>query len=236
MFECSICMDEHLVDDVALVEKCGHKFCRECMTDYIGSKLTENRFPILCPVCQAESDVQDAGFIQRGLVDQLALSQAQYDSWIDLELSQYSVMLDCRKCQSSGFVDSEDYKELQYIYCPLGDCDHVWCKACGQTVGPDQESQKLHSCDGENELNALMEAEGWKNCPGCKTPIERIIGCNHMACGTPGCNMHFCYKCGDSIIRSVLKDEIKGAVNAHFHQTTGKCPLFFIPAEDEGTS
>lgn len=35
----------------------------------------------------------------------------------------------------------------------------------------------------------------FKKCPDCKTPIERISGCNHMICSICGCQ--FCYICGD---------------------------------------
>ena len=50
-FECRICMEEHIEDNIARIDFCGHSFCRECVKNYIGFKLEENRFPILCPVC-----------------------------------------------------------------------------------------------------------------------------------------------------------------------------------------
>jgi hypothetical protein len=53
-FECVICRDEQLVDDVALLEECGHKFCRECLRNYIGSRLEDGVFPVLCPLCSAD--------------------------------------------------------------------------------------------------------------------------------------------------------------------------------------
>lgn len=53
-FDCKICMDESLMDDVALLEDCGHMFCRDCLREYIGSKLGEGIFPIMCPVCVAD--------------------------------------------------------------------------------------------------------------------------------------------------------------------------------------
>ncbi|KAH9016425.1 hypothetical protein EDB83DRAFT_2439307, partial [Lactarius deliciosus] len=42
----------------------------------------------------------------------------------------------------------------------------------------------------------------------CKTPIQKVSGCNHMTCLTPACNTHFCYHCGDLIVKSALRQEI----------------------------
>ena len=53
MFECGICMEEKPEDCVTPLDSCGHKFCRDCIKDYIGVKLAEHCFPILCPVCMA---------------------------------------------------------------------------------------------------------------------------------------------------------------------------------------
>lgn len=50
-FHCDICMDDLPRDDVIRIEGCGHETCRGCMMGYIGSKLEEHRFPILCPIC-----------------------------------------------------------------------------------------------------------------------------------------------------------------------------------------
>ncbi|KAJ7739825.1 hypothetical protein B0H16DRAFT_60005 [Mycena metata] len=79
-----------------------------------------------------------------------------------------------------------------------------------------------HSCDGSSELEHLMKSRGWKHCPGCKTPFQKSSGCNHMTCMSPGCNTHFCYVCGKSIVRSAHRREIQTAVSAHYR----RCNLF----------
>lgn len=77
---------------------------------------------------------------------------------------------------------------------------------------------------------------------GCKTPFMKETGCNHMTvsaamhraflkfvnihhytqCMSPGCNTHFCYVCGDLIIRSALRREVQAATSAHYRT----CRLF----------
>ncbi|KZS89203.1 hypothetical protein SISNIDRAFT_391688, partial [Sistotremastrum niveocremeum HHB9708] len=226
-FECSVCMDTHPEDDLAVVEGCGHKFCRFGTKDYVISKIGEGRYPIQCPVCQS-SNTPDAtpGFLNRTLIEQLGLTEEQYNQWIKLELAEHSVSIDCRRCNRSSTVDRADYTDEKYLRCPHDDCDNFWCKECQQSVTVDPMGEVVHSCDGTAELAGLMEQQGWKACPGCRTPIERTYGCNHMTCPTPGCNTHFCYVCGDSIVRSVVKATVDRELERHYSTV---CDLFEAP-------
>jgi Ring finger domain len=58
-FRCSVCLDEQLEDYVARLEPCGHCFCRNCIRTHVVSKITENRYPIFCPVCMAETETAE---------------------------------------------------------------------------------------------------------------------------------------------------------------------------------
>jgi hypothetical protein len=60
-FECRICMEEHVQDDVAQIDSCGHRFCRECVRNYVAFTLSKNRFPVLCPVCMTEQKGEPGG-------------------------------------------------------------------------------------------------------------------------------------------------------------------------------
>ena len=60
-FQCGVCLDEQPEDSVARLDPCGHRFCRECIRGHVGSKLAENRYPILCPVCMSEKGTSDPG-------------------------------------------------------------------------------------------------------------------------------------------------------------------------------
>lgn len=35
------------------------------------------------------------------------------------------------------------------------------------------------------------------SCPGCKSSVEKSMGCNHMTCTR--CKHHFCYRCGENL-------------------------------------
>ena len=116
------------------------------------------------------------------------------------------------------FVARDEHEEAKIIVCPLPDCDHAWCKQCQQSI--DFNGPK-HSCDGTSELDHLMKQQGWKYCPSeptraishflgshfsssssaCKTPIQKISGCNHMS-----------VRCRLNFARSALFDTLNYSV------------------------
>lgn len=217
-FHCAICLDYDQFDDLAVVEPCHHQFCREGLRGYILNKLAENRFPVLCPVCLLDTNNGSPSAVSRQLVEQVGISEEQYASWQKLELAAVSVHIECPKCKATFLVDRDDYRNTQVISCPQQDCDGQWCKRCSHEVDNTTE----HTCDGTAELNALMQTQRWKRCPGCDTPCSRDTGCNHMSCSVTGCNTHFCYVCGAEITRSTVPDEINTTVQQHYDH----CRLF----------
>ncbi|CAL1701269.1 unnamed protein product [Somion occarium] len=207
VFKCGICLEEESEYMIARIEPCGHAFCRDCVRSYLQSKLGEHRFPILCPSCTADKKTSDPG------TQQIGLSEDEFALFTELEMASFSILLHCRKCKNAVFVDKCEYDEEKIIVCPLPGCTHAWCKNCSVTI---ESGNPPHSCDGTNELNHLMTERGWKYCPGCRTPAEKVDGCNHMTCISPGCNAHFCYLCGQIIVQSVLPNEIQRALSDHY--------------------
>ncbi|KAJ7117677.1 hypothetical protein C8R44DRAFT_832346 [Mycena epipterygia] len=222
VFECGVCFDKYPEDYVARIADCGHGFCRECMKGYVISKLTDKLYPIFCPMCVTDNNRAEPGrypVITDDLVQMLGLNDKEYQIHQELQIASLSILLHCQKCKESVFVDRAEYEAAPILVCPLPRCNYAWCKACQQTIPMDGPK---HSCDGSSELEHLMKRRGWKHCPGCKTPFQKSSGCNHMTCMSPGCNTHFCYVCGESIVRSALRREIQTAVSAHYN----RCRLF----------
>ncbi|PCH33327.1 hypothetical protein WOLCODRAFT_93291 [Wolfiporia cocos MD-104 SS10] len=220
MFECGVCFDETSEEEVAIVEPCGHQFCRECVKSHAVSKIDEHRYPIPCPTCMTGAAQEDTGVINDALIQQLGISERQYAIFVEMQMAAFSLKVRCRKCENEFFVDKAEYEAADTVRCPLG-CNFTWCKACSQAIDT-EPGAAAHSCDGENELKHLMGEKGWKNCPGCSTPSEKISGCNHMTCPAPGCNVHFCYHCGEQIIRSTTQEDISNALGAHY----ARCALW----------
>ncbi|KAG9019618.1 translation termination inhibitor protein itt1 [Tulasnella sp. 427] len=57
-----------------------------------------------------------------------------------------------------------------------------------------RQIQKLVVEHNEAKANKAWLEQNTMACPGCRTNVEKTMGCNHMKCGR--CSMHFCYKCG----------------------------------------
>ncbi|KAN0094327.1 hypothetical protein V8E55_002614 [Tylopilus felleus] len=217
-YDCGVCLDDFPEDDAVYIEACGHEICRDCARGHVCSKIGEHRFPVLCPVCMADHKNQNPGTFSGAMVQLLGVSEEQWATWVEMEIAQFSIPFNCRKCQHSGFVDRLDLEAQSEIHCPFPACDHVWCKKCEQTIEPGGPN---HSCDGTSELDHLMKQQGWRYCPNCKTPIQKIEGCNHLSCIAPGCNTHFCYRCGETINRTAIPREIQEGKTAHFRN----CPI-----------
>jgi hypothetical protein len=60
-FNCGICLEDESEYMVSRFELCGHLFCRDCVRDYVKSKIGEHRFPILCPTCTADKNTISPG-------------------------------------------------------------------------------------------------------------------------------------------------------------------------------
>lgn len=223
LFDCAICLDTFPMDSAARVVECNHVTCRNCLRQHLLTTLHDHRFPVFCPTC---TDGDKKSILSETLVLDIGIPEKEYRVFEELQMSAFSILLHCQQCKKSAFVDRTEYQEAGIIACPLPKCNHTWCKSCQQTVdvtGPQ------HSCDGSSELDHLMKQRGWKYCPGCKTPVQKESGCNHMTCMSPGCNTHFCYICGGKIVQSALRGDIQAAVSDHYRH---RCTLFEVPADE----
>lgn len=214
-FTCNICFESHSREDVAQVEGCGHMFCRECIRGYVSAQLLQHLYPIACPLCIAERGEKDPVALDNNFIQQIGLSDQEYAIFVELEMAIFSILLHCRGCDRTFFVVRSELDAVSIITCPLPNCGRTWCKLCSQTI---DDITQTHSCDGAAELQQLMGAKGWKFCPGCRTPTEKISGCNHMTCTSPGCNTHFCWVCGVAIVKSSSPSEIALAVSTHYRR------------------
>ncbi|KAI0297404.1 hypothetical protein BC826DRAFT_967739 [Russula brevipes] len=166
VFQCGVCMEEMPEDSIARLDPCAHPFCRQCLLGHVTARLGERRFPMLCPTCTASKGKgkEAAGQVSQSLALNLGITEEQNTIWIEMEMAEFSIHLQCRKCQRMMFVARDEYEEVSAIVCPLPDCNYVWCKHCQQRIDLDSKGPQ-HSCDGTSELDHLIKQQGWKYCP-----------------------------------------------------------------------
>lgn len=80
------------------------------------------------------------------------------------------------RCKEVMNVDRGQFAQESVLVCPLPRCGHKWCKSCLKALA---SSQQHHRCKNSN-IDRLMKRKGWKYCPGCRTPVQKETGCNHM--------------------------------------------------------
>ncbi|EIW58125.1 uncharacterized protein TRAVEDRAFT_122957, partial [Trametes versicolor FP-101664 SS1] len=204
-FDCGLCLERFQEDFIARVDLCGHVYCRQCLAGQVASKIDEHRYPILCPLCTADKTRIDA---PRG-----ACALEQYTVFEEMQMNRFSITILCRRCKQTLLVDKTEYRETKIVRCPLKGCGYTWCKLCLREVDP---MIQKHTCDGTYVFDRFIR----KRCPTCTTPSEKISGCNHITCVSPGCNTHFCYRCGALIVQSALPSDIVAATTAHYTKCT----------------
>jgi len=211
--ECGVCNELFGVAQSIQLPTCRHSFCRECLVTFTKTRINEGRYPIFCPVCAIERSRVNDSHITQAVVDKLDLSKQELEKLSALQLVAHSIVLQCPKCKQTMNVDREEYGSQRIIVCPLPACLHSWCKEC---LKPLPSSQTEHNCK-QHGFERLMRKKGWKYCPGCKIPVQKEAGCNHITCATPGCNVHFCYKCGVLIFDASNGGDAGSAVTEHFN-------------------
>lgn len=182
---CPVCFGEPVVP-VALA--CSHQWCRTCLTGYLTSAVENKMFPLKC----LGNDATCTQCIPLGLSRKL-LSAPEFNAVIEAAFWVY--------------IHS---RPDEFHNCPTPDCTQVYrsappnsvlqCPSCLVRICPACciEYHDGMTCEERDVAEDKLFKE-WasshdvKSCPGCKAPIERSEGCNHMTCTR--CQTHSCWEC-----------------------------------------
>ena len=188
--ECPICMGEF--ENPVEIEKCKHKFCCECLNNYLVNLINYNRIDqIPCPKKNCSNKNLSEGFFSQFLSEQEYFKFRQFKA--QNEIARDSKKIFCPLCESYASIDGQiekydsnnpNYKKSK-LKCQKG---HEFC-SCGR---PLHEDKCYHE---EKEFKELLNQEKIKKCPKCGFLIKKLRGCNHMTCGNPICRYEFCWLC-----------------------------------------
>ncbi|KAK0616651.1 hypothetical protein B0T14DRAFT_546825 [Immersiella caudata] len=188
---CSICWTE--ADD-PIQTSCTHTYCTDCFENFCfaGSASSNNDFSLRCAGASSTCGKE------------IPLS----------ELQDHLPSRALEKILEESFTSYIRRRPDTFRYCATPDCDRVYrvsskgspvaftCPNCLTTVCTAcHESHQGITCaehfdnksGGYAALQKTKAKLGIKDCPKCKTSIEKTEGCNHMTC--LGCKAHICWKC-----------------------------------------
>ncbi|OJT02813.1 hypothetical protein TRAPUB_6669 [Trametes pubescens] len=194
---------------------CGHTWCKACLVGYLHASVDSKSFPLTCLADSARC------------TEPIALSTAQRL----LSTDEFDAVV------NAAFVAHVQQHPADFHYCPTPDCPQVYrtatataaasartrasaavlqCPSCLARICAhcNTEAHEGGSCQDSNPEDELL-FEQWKmghdvkSCPGCKVPIERAAGCNHMTCAS--CKIHICWVCLATFAQSAeVYDHMRG--------------------------
>lgn len=186
---CEICMDAKTKQEMFTNNQCSHSFCKDCMANYVASKIQENISMIRCP------DINCKGLLEpqncRSLVPKQVFNRweaALSESFILGLQNFYCPLKDC----SVMLVDDgrEVVRESLCPYCHrpfCAQCNVSWHEGMGCREFQKQRKGQRKKEDAERMsedviLNNLANKMKWRRCPNCKFYVEKVEGCQHITC------------------------------------------------------
>ena len=186
--DCVICWTEA---DKPIRTGCGHMYCADCFERLCFSSAAGNKES--CIRCAGDSSNCMAVITLEELQEHL--SSSVFEELLETSLTSY-----IRR-------HPQTFRE-----CPTPDCGQVYratvnaslftcsncltpvcttCHTCHQ--GMSCAEHRDHTSGDYEALEKAKRRLGIKDCPMCKTAIEKTEGCDHMTC--VGCGTHICWKC-----------------------------------------
>ncbi|TFK47596.1 hypothetical protein OE88DRAFT_777872 [Heliocybe sulcata] len=183
--KCPICLDE---PTRPIVLRCGHAWCKACLTNYFTAATESRTFPMTC--------LGDEGACSCGIPVAVAREVLGSDEFDELAASALTAHVRTHPDE--------------YRWCPGPDCEEIYrigpadtvltCPRCLRRVCVHChiEHHEGMTCaefkEGlEPEFARWRAGKNVKHCPKCRTAIEKVDGCNHMTCVV--CQVHICWVC-----------------------------------------
>jgi len=194
--ECEICYDNELTTLMVCLP-CGHIFCKECVKLTLKESIMVNRNQVTpCP-CYGCDEIIEDDLVMNILTDKTV--RATYlrlvtDCYVQTNLKMgWCPGADCNRIFK---VKSQFLPSVDGLECP--DCKFISCFKCKNEIHIPIDCNLLAKWKKKNEDDS--ETSHWinantKECPKCKSTIEKNGGCNHIVCRSSSCKYEFCWIC-----------------------------------------
>ncbi|KAJ4801788.1 RING/U-box superfamily protein [Rhynchospora pubera] len=161
---------------------CTHVFCRDCLSQYLSTKIQENIPAVNCPEenCNA--------LLELGMCRELLPSEVfkRWECKVCESMVQGAQKFYCPFEDCSAFMVDDGDEIVTHAECP--NCRRLFCAACKVAWHSGlscEEYNKLGEDErGKDDLLVIQVAKEkkWRRCPSCKYYVEKKDGCVHITC------------------------------------------------------
>ncbi|XP_064400829.1 E3 ubiquitin-protein ligase arih1l-like [Halichondria panicea] len=188
---CDICFYQYALVDMPGLE-CGHSFCRACWNSYLEVMIMclGQGQTIECPASDCKIVVDEETVLT--LLREKTV-KAKYQHLITNSFVQDHPHL--KWCPAPGCPNALHVTSADYVPVTCA-CGHRFCFIClrdsHEPILCAHLKLWLKKCDDDSETSNWIHVNT-KECPKCRSTIEKSGGCNHMICSS--CKMEFCWTC-----------------------------------------
>lgn len=175
---------------------CGHRFCNECWTAYLTTKIMEEGMGNMIACANHGCDIIVDDQMVMSLITDSKVKQ-KYQLLITNSFVECNKLLRwCPKPECTRVIKVQ-HRPLDPAPVKCS-CDTIFCFLCGENwhepVCCDLLRKWKKKCDDDSETCNWIAANT-KECPKCNVTIEKDGGCNHMICKNHNCKAEFCWIC-----------------------------------------
>ncbi|XP_072038521.1 E3 ubiquitin-protein ligase arih1-like isoform X1 [Amphiura filiformis] len=190
---CDVCCRNVLTSTMTGLE-CGHRFCTDCWTGYLTTKIMEEGMgqTIACAAHNCDILVDDSTVMKlvKDAKVKLKYQHLITNSFVECNrLMRWCSAPDCPNAFKASHVEAKP------VHCL---CGNICCFVCGESwhepVRCEWLRKWIKKCDDDSETSNWIAANT-KECPKCHVTIEKDGGCNHMVCRNQNCKADFCWVC-----------------------------------------
>uniref|UniRef100_A0A8C0J8F3 RBR-type E3 ubiquitin transferase n=1 Tax=Chelonoidis abingdonii TaxID=106734 RepID=A0A8C0J8F3_CHEAB len=171
--------------------ECGHKFCMQCWSEYLTTKIMEEGMgqTISCPAHGCDILVDD-NTVMRLITDSKV--KLKYQHLITNSFVECNRLLKWCPAPDCHHVVKVQYPDAKPVRCKCGRQFCLWILIF--SLSEQWLKKWIKKCDDDSETSNWIAANT-KECPKCHVTIEKDGGCNHMVCRNQNCKAEFCWVC-----------------------------------------
>jgi len=188
--ECMLCCDDEITSATSCDLGCGHVACDACYTNWVQAE-SEKGPPVLYMKCIGGCPKVCGDDVLRRYFP--AGKKASLEAWIrDDFVNASSDLKYCTSANCSRAIRAGTAGWLGVVC----SCGHAFCFTCQEKnhdPAPCAVAKEWLKKETNDDANSVWLTGNTKQCPSCKTPIEKNQGCQHMTCAK--CRHEFCWVC-----------------------------------------